>query len=140
MPKVHLRTRELIAFVESINKQFAIGGTEAGAAAGAMTQLTQAMGAGALRGDELNSVQKQPPVLPETSRSTWAGPKAQLNPMRKRGAVSAEIVKNAQLAAMEEIDKKFNSMPLIMVAVVDPGHECNTESISPVPYGTKLDC
>ena len=54
---------ELIAFVESINKQFVIGGTEAGAAAGAMVQLTQAMGSGALRGDELNSVLEAAPSI-----------------------------------------------------------------------------
>lgn len=52
-----------MAFVESINKQFVIGGTEAGAAAGAMVQLTQAMGSGALRGDELNSVLEAAPSI-----------------------------------------------------------------------------
>lgn len=104
--------RELIAFVESINKQFAIGGTEAGAAAGAMTQLTQAMGAGALRGDELNSVLEAAPSIARNIEKYMGWAEGSIKSYAEKGAVSAEIVKNAQLAAMEEIDKKFNSMPL----------------------------
>ncbi len=103
---------ELIAFVESINKQFAIGGTEAGAAAGAMTQLTQAMGAGALRGDELNSVLEAAPSIARNIEKYMGWAEGSIKSYAEKGAVSAEIVKNAQLAAMSDIDQKFNSMPL----------------------------
>ena len=47
---------ELINFMELINKQFKISGTSAEGVSAAMLQLTQAMGAGALRGEELNSI------------------------------------------------------------------------------------
>lgn len=103
---------ELIGFVESINKQFAIGGTEASAAAGAMTQLTQAMGSGALRGDELNSVLEAAPSIARNIEKYMGWAEGSIKSYAEKGALSAEIVKNAQLAAMDDIDRKFNSMPL----------------------------
>lgn len=103
---------ELIGFVESINKQFAIGGTEASAAAGAMTQLTQAMGSGALRGDELNSVLEAAPSIARNIEKYMGWAEGSIKSYAEKGALSAEIVKNAQLAAMNEIDRQFNSMPL----------------------------
>lgn len=103
---------ELIGFVESINKQFAIGGTETSAAAGAMTQLTQAMGSGALRGDELNSVLEAAPSIARNIEKYMGWAEGSIKSYAEKGALSAEIVKNAQLAAMDDIDRKFNSMPL----------------------------
>ncbi len=103
---------ELIAFVESINKQFVIGGTEAGAAAGAMTQLTQAMGSGALRGDELNSVLEAAPSIARNIEKYMGWAEGSIKSYAEKGMLSAEMVKNAQLAAMDEIDRKFNSMPM----------------------------
>lgn len=35
----------------------------------------------------------------------------------EKGMLSAEMVKNAQLAAMDEIDRKFNSMPMTWAQV-----------------------
>ena len=102
---------ELIGFVESINKQFAIGGTEASAAAGAMTQLTQAMGSGALRGDELNSVLEAAPSIARNIEKYMGWAEGSIKSYAEKGALSAEIVKNAQLAAMDDIDRQFNSMP-----------------------------
>ncbi len=102
---------ELIGFVESINKQFVIGGTEASAAAGAMTQLTQAMGAGALRGDELNSVLEAAPSIARNIEKYMGWAEGSIKSYAEKGAVTAEIVKNAQLAAMGDIDRQFNSMP-----------------------------
>ncbi|RHV84246.1 hypothetical protein DXA97_18345 [Clostridium sp. OF09-36] len=101
-----------MGFVESINKQFAIGGTEAGAAAGAMTQLTQAMGSGALRCDELNSVLEAAPSIARNIEKYMGWAEGSIKSYAEKGALSAEIVKNAQLAAMDEINQKFNSMPM----------------------------
>ena len=103
---------ELIGFVESINKQFVIGGTEASAAAGAMTQLTQAMGSGALRGDELNSVLEAAPSIARNIEKYMGWAEGSIKSYAEKGALTAEIVKNAQLAAMDEIDRQFNSMPM----------------------------
>ena len=103
---------ELIGFVESINKQFSIGGVSAEAAAGAMTQLTQAMGSGALRGDELNSVLEAAPSIARNIEKYMGWAEGSIKSYAEKGMLSAEIVKNAQLAAMDEIDAKFGSTPL----------------------------
>ena len=103
---------ELIGFVESINKQFAIGGVSAEAAAGAMTQLTQAMGSGALRGDELNSVLEAAPSIARNIEKYMGWAEGSIKKYAEKGMLSAEMVKNAQLAAMDEIDAKFGSTPL----------------------------
>lgn len=108
---------ELINFVESINKQFAIGGTEAGAAAGAMVQLTQAMGSGALRGDELNSVLEAAPSIARNIEKYMGWAEGSIKKYAEKGMLSAEMVKNAQLAAMDDIDRKFNSMPMTWAQV-----------------------
>ncbi|MFR0941605.1 MAG: tape measure protein, partial [Butyricicoccus sp.] len=55
--------QETIAFVEQLNKQFKIAGTSAEGQAAAMLQITQAMGSGVLRGEELNSVFEQAPTI-----------------------------------------------------------------------------
>ncbi|MFR6380698.1 MAG: tape measure protein [Evtepia sp.] len=53
---------QVIAFMEQVNKQFVIGGATAQEQSNAMVQLTQAMAAGALRGEELNSILTAPLV------------------------------------------------------------------------------
>ena len=103
---------ELIGFVESINKQFALAHADTVTAAGAMTQLTQAMGAGALRGEELNSVLGAAPSIARNIEKYMGWAEGSIKKYAEKGMLSAEIVKNAQLAAMDEIDRKFNSMPL----------------------------
>ena len=103
---------ELIGFVESINKQFAIGGVSAEAAAGAMTQLPQALGSGALRGDELNSVLEAAPSIARNIEKYMGWAEGSIKKYAEKGMLSAEMVKNAQLAAMDEIDAKFGSTPL----------------------------
>ena len=128
---------ELIAFVESINKQFVIGGTEAGAAAGAMVQLTQAMGSGALRGDELNSVLEAAPSIARNIEKYMGWAEGSIKKYAEKGMLSAEMVKNAQLAAMDEIDRKFNSMPMTW-AQVWTSHEHDPERISSVLDGSQL--
>ena len=54
---------EVIAFVEQLNKQFAISGTSAQGIDAAMLQLTEQWGQGVLRGEELNSVFEQAPTI-----------------------------------------------------------------------------
>ena len=54
---------EIIAFAEQINKQMVLSGTTAQEAKAAMLQLTQGLSSGALRGEELNSVLEQTPMI-----------------------------------------------------------------------------
>ena len=58
--------QELIAFTEQVNKQFKIGGASAQEQSNAMVQLTQAMAAGVLRGQDLNSILAAAPGIART--------------------------------------------------------------------------
>lgn len=102
---------EIIAFMEQVNKQFTISGTSAEGVQAAMLQLTQAMGAGALRGEELNSVLEQVPTIVQTIAKYLGVNVGTLRDMASEGQITAEVVKTALLGAAEETDAKFNSMP-----------------------------
>ena len=102
---------ELIAFMEQINKQFAIGGASAQGQAAAMLQLTQAMGAGALRGEELNSILENAPGIARAIERYMGAAEGSIKSYAEQGLITAEVVKNAMFAAAEETNEKFSSMP-----------------------------
>lgn len=102
---------ELIAFAEQLNKQFTIAGTSAEGVDAAMLQLTQAMGSGVLRGEELNSVFEQAPTIIQTIADYLDVPIGQIRAMAQEGQLSAAVVKNALLSAADETNAKFESMP-----------------------------
>ena len=102
---------ELVAFAEQLNKQFTIAGTSQEGIAAAMLQLTQAMGSGVLRGEELNSVFEQAPTIIQAIAKHLGVPIGQIRSLAQEGKLSAEVVKNALLASAEETNAKFESMP-----------------------------
>lgn len=104
-------SQEIIAFMEQVNKQFTIAGTEAAGIDAAMLQLTQAMGSGVLRGEEYNSILEQAPNIIQSIADYMEVPKGQLKDMAADGVITAEIVKAAMFAAADETNAKFESMP-----------------------------
>jgi tape measure domain-containing protein len=102
---------ELVAFVEQLNKQFTIAGTSQEGVSAAMLQLTQAMGSGVLRGEELNSVFEQAPTIIQAIADYLDVPIGQIRAMAQEGQLSADVVKNAMLSAADETNAKFESMP-----------------------------
>ena len=105
-------TKEIVAFSEQLNKQFVIAGTETSAMQGAMTQLVQALGAGALRGDELNSIFEAAPNLIQTIADYMGVPLGSIKELASEGVITAEIVKNAMLSASAETNAQFEQMPM----------------------------
>lgn len=105
-------TGEIVQFAELVNKQFTIAGASATESSNAFLQLTQALGSGVLRGDELNSIFEQAPNLIQTVADYMDVPIGKIREMASDGQITADIVKNAMFAAADDIDAKFNSMPL----------------------------
>lgn len=103
---------ELIAFMEQINKQFVIGGATAQGQSAAMLQLTQAMAAGALRGEELNSILENAPGIARAIESYMGIAEGSIKKYAEQGLITAEVVKNAMFAAADETNAKFESMPM----------------------------
>lgn len=104
-------SEEIIAFMEQVNKQFTIAGTEAAGIDAAMLQLTQAMGSGVLRGEEYNSILEQAPNIIQAIADYMEVPKGQLKDMAAEGLITADIVKAAMFAAADDTNAKFESIP-----------------------------
>lgn len=102
---------ELIAFMEQINKQFAIGGAGAIEQKNAMIQLTQAMAAGALRGEELNSILDQAPGIARAIEKNMGWAEGSIKSYAEEGEVTAQIVKESMFNMAYETNEAFNSMP-----------------------------
>lgn len=111
-------SEEIVAFMEQVNKQFTIAGTEAAGIEAAMLQLTQAMGSGVLRGEEYNSILEQAPNIIQTIADYLEVPKGQLRELAAEGQITAEIVKAAMFAAADETNEKFESMPMTFEQVL----------------------
>ena len=103
---------ELIAFMEQVNKQFVIGGASAQGQSAAMLQLTQAMAAGALRGEELNSILENAPGIARAIEQYMGIAEGSIKSYAEKGAVSATVVKNALLSIADETNAKFNGMAM----------------------------
>lgn len=103
---------ELIAFTETLNKQYVIAGANAAGAEAATLQLTQALASGVLRGEELNSVFEQAPNVIQSIADYMGVPIGQIRTMAAEGKITADIVKNAMFAAADEVNAKFESMPM----------------------------
>lgn len=105
-------SEEVVAFANLIQKQMTIAGASTAEASNAMTQLSQALGSGALRGDELNSIFEQAPNLIQSIADYLNVPIGKIREMASEGKLTADIVKSAIFAASDEINAQFNSMPM----------------------------
>lgn len=103
---------EVIGFQELINKQFIIGGASVQEQRASMLQLTQAMASGVLRGEELNSIFENAPGIIQNIADYLDVPIGQIRSMASEGLITADIVKNAMFAASDEIESKFDNMPM----------------------------
>jgi tape measure domain-containing protein len=103
---------ETIAFAENLNKMFVVAGASQQEMASASLQLTQALGSGVLRGEELNAVFEAAPNIIQTIADYLDVPIGQIRNMAAEGQITADVVKNALLSATDEINKQFESMPM----------------------------
>lgn len=103
---------ELIAFMEQVNKQFVIGGASAQGQQAAMLQLTQAMAAGALRGEELNSILENAPGIARAIESYMGVAEGSIKQYAEQGLITSEVVKNALFAVADDTNAKFENMPM----------------------------
>ncbi|CAH1672104.1 tape measure protein [Chelatococcus asaccharovorans] len=99
---------------ETINKAFKLGGVSAESAAGAILQLNQAMAAGALRGDELNSVLEGAPPLARLIAKEFNVSIGELKQLGEKGALSASRVFDAIVNGSGEIDDAFRESKVTM--------------------------
>lgn len=105
-------SEEVVAFADLIQKQMTIAGASTQEAANAELQLSQALGSGVLRGDELNSIFEQAPNLIQNIADYLDVPIGKIREMATDGELSADVVKAAIFSAADDINSKFNEMPM----------------------------
>lgn len=105
-------SEEVVAFADLIQKQMTIAGAGGQEASNAMLQLSQALGSGVLRGDELNSIFEQAPNLIQSIADYLDVPIGSIRAMAQEGELTADIVKSAIFASADDINAKFEAMPM----------------------------
>lgn len=105
-------SEEVVAFANLVQKQMTIAGASTAESSNAMLQLSQALGSGVLRGDELNSIFEQAPNLIQNIADYLDVPIGKIREMASEGELSADVVKAAIFSASDDINSKFESMPM----------------------------
>lgn len=105
-------TREIVSFAEQLNKKFIIAGASTQEMSSALLQLTQGLGSGVLRGEELNAVFESAPNIIKSIADYLDVDIGKIRGMASEGMLTADIVKNSLLAASAETNAQFEKMPL----------------------------
>lgn len=130
--KAFTGTDELVAFAEQIQKQMAISGASGASAQAALVQLTQGLASGTLRGEELNSVLEQTPMIAQTIAEYMGVTIGEMRELASEGKVTAEVVKNAMLGAAEETNAQFEQMPMTWAQVWTMFQNVAIQALDPV--------
>lgn len=105
-------SEEVVAFANLVQKQMTIAGASTTEASNAMLQLSQALGSGVLRGDELNSIFEQAPNLIQSIADYLDVPIGKIREMAANGQLTADTVKAAIFSSVDDINAKFEQMPM----------------------------
>ncbi len=103
---------EAIQFASTVNKGLVVSGASATEAAGAITQLTQGLASGVLRGDEFNSIMENAPILAEMMTKSMGITKGQLRSMAENGKLTTDVVVSSIMAQSSTLDQQFAKMPM----------------------------
>ncbi|MCC0665362.1 tape measure protein [Clostridioides sp. ZZV15-6597] len=107
-------TREIVSFAEQLNKKFIIAGASTQEMSSALLQLTQGLGSGVLRGEELNAVFESAPNIIRSIADYLDVDIGKIRGMASEGMLTADIVKNSLLAATAETNAQFEKMPFTL--------------------------
>lgn len=131
-PDAFNNNAEIVDFAEQINKHIALSGASGSAADGAILQLTQALGSGVLRGEELNSVLEQTPTIAQAIAEYMGMSVGEMRELASDGAITADVVKNALLATAEETNARFEQMPMTFAQLWTSGLNAVQQAAMPV--------
>ena len=102
--------KDLLRIVETVNKAFIISGATQQEAANAIVQLSQGMAAGALRGEEFNSIMEQGSRVAQMLAEYLDTDVGGLRKLAQEGKITSEIIVNAFSASAQKIDTEFGKM------------------------------
>lgn len=125
-------TDEIIAFTELMNKNFTIGGASIQEQTSAMYQLTQAMASGKLQGDEFRSIMENAPLLAEAIANYTGKSKGDLKELSSQGVITSDIIKNAMFSTADQINDRYNKMPMTWAQVWTKTKNITIKALDPV--------
>lgn len=123
---------ETIAFTELMQKSFKVGGADSTQQSAAMLQLSQAMASGRLQGDEFVSISENAPLILQAISKFTGKSRGELKQMSSDGEITADIIKGAMFAMSDEINEKFESMPMTFAEVWNLMKNGATDAFGPV--------
>ena len=123
---------ETIAFAELLNKQFAISGAKQQEISSATLQLTQALGSGVLRGEELNAVFEASPNIIQTIADYLEVDIGKIRNMASEGLITANVIKNAMFDSADQINERFNKMPMTWSQIWTKAKNYAVKALDPV--------
>lgn len=126
---------ELIAFTELIQKSFKVGGASSSEQSSALLQLTQAMSAGKLQGDEFRSIMENAPMIADAIAKFTGKSKGELKEMSADGTITSEIIIGAMFAMADEINGKFEKMPMTFADVWNKIKNGALQAFAPIIEG-----
>jgi tape measure domain-containing protein len=104
--------QEAAGFVELLQKQFKLAGTDATGISSTMYNLTQALSTGTLKGQDLNTVFANAPQLVQRIADYMGQPIGKIKDLASEGKITADIVKGAIIGAADDINAQFDAMPM----------------------------
>ncbi|WP_447868625.1 tape measure protein [Rahnella aceris] len=107
-------TAELVKLTETINKGLTVSGATTEEASSTMTQLSQALASGVLRGEEFNSISENGSRLAQALAASLGVTIGQLRAMAAQGKLTTEVVVNGLLKQSDQIAKEFSNTTLTM--------------------------
>ncbi len=124
--------REVVPFMEGIQKLFVIGGTDKSHQQDALLQLTQALGSGKLQGDEFRSIAEAAPMIEQMVAKYLGVSQGMLKELSSKGLITAEVLKNAILSNSDEIERQFQAMPNTFADAMQDIATVTTNAFAPV--------
>ena len=118
-PQAFNSNMETVKFSELMAKSFKVGGASTQEQTSGMYQLTQAMASGKLQGDEFRSIMENAPLLAQAISKYTGKSMGDLKDMSKEGLITSDVIKNAVFAMSDEINTKFDSIPMTFGDVVN---------------------
>jgi tape measure domain-containing protein len=100
----------LIGITRTINQAMIVSGATAQEAEAALIQLSQGLAAGALRGEELNSVMEQTPRLAQAIAAGMGVTIGELRKLGQEGKLTADTVIRALESQADAVNAEFSEM------------------------------
>ncbi len=102
---------DILKVTEAVATSFRVSGASAQEAENGVIQFAQALGSGALRGDEFNSVAEQAPRLMQALADSIGVPVGALKEMAAQGELTASVVTDALVSQLATLRAEAETLP-----------------------------